>query len=333
VPPPRLRRLELSREPSPGTADTDLVPRLLDDVTAQIRTVVVGQDDVVRLLLGALLVGGHVLLEGVPGVAKTLLASAFARTLDLSFSRVQFTPDMLPSDLTGTVVLRQSKLTFSPGPVFANVVLGDEINRTPPKTQSALLEAMQEGQVTVDGQSHLLPTPFLVLATSNPLEYEGTYPLPEAQLDRFHMRAQVGYPTYDDEVALLHLAHRGVAPATLEAVTAVADPVALEAAAAEVEATRVDDTVTEYVVQVVRATRGLPGVQVGASPRAAVHLLAAGKAGARLAGRDFVTPDDIAAAVPPVLAHRLVLTPEAELERLSPQAVLAQALGRVPVPR
>ena len=333
VPATRLRRAA----PVPGRPDSaptsDLVPQLLADVQDEVRRVVVGQDGVVGLLLGALLVSGHVLLEGVPGVAKTLMAQAFSRTLELSFSRVQFTPDMLPSDLTGTVVLRRGELTFAPGPVFANVLLGDEINRTPPKTQSALLEAMQEGQVTVDGVSHPLPDPFFVLATQNPLEYEGTYPLPEAQLDRFHMRATVGYPSYDDEIALLRLAHRGVAPVTLDDVRAVADGDVLAAAQDVVEDTRVDDAVAAYVVQVVRSTRDVPGVQVGASPRAAVHLLAAGKAGARMNGRDFVTPDDIAAAVPPVLAHRMVLTPEAELERLSPLAALQQALARVPVPR
>jgi len=313
--------------------DPLVVPRLLADVQAEVGRVVVGQEQVVATLLGALLVGGHVLLEGVPGVAKTLLAQAFSRTLALSFSRVQFTPDMLPSDLTGTTVLRRGELTFAPGPVFASVVLGDEVNRTPPKTQSALLEAMQEGQVTVDGVSHPLPDPFFVLATQNPLEYEGTYPLPEAQLDRFHVRASVGYPAYDDEVALLRLAHRGVTQSSLAEVRPVVDAATLADAVDVVQATRVEDGVAAYVVQVVRATRSAPGVAVGASPRAAVHLLAAAKAAARLAGRDFTTPDDVAAAVPRVLAHRLVLTPEAELERLSTTTVLEAALGRVPVPR
>jgi len=326
VPPTRLRRVV-------AAADPQVVPRLLADVQAEVGRVVVGQEHVVETLLAALLVGGHVLLEGVPGVAKTLLAQAFARTLALSFSRVQFTPDMLPSDLTGTVVLRHGELTFSPGPIFAGVVLGDEINRTPPKTQSALLEAMQEGQVTVDGTSHRLPEPFLVLATQNPLEYDGTYPLPEAQLDRFHVRAVVGYPAYDDEVALLRLAHRGVASSSLEGVGVVVDALTLAAAGDAVQATRVEDAVAAYVVQVVRATRAAPAIAIGASPRAAVHLLAAAKAAARMSGRDFVTPDDVAAVVPAVLAHRLVLTPEAELERLAPGTALEAAVGRVAVPR
>ena len=300
---------------------------------AEVAKVVIGQDDIVTSILGAVLVRGHVLLEGVPGVAKTLLAQAFARTLALDFRRVQFTPDMLPSDLTGTVVLRGGRTEFVPGPVFANVVLGDEINRTPPKTQAALLEAMQEATVTVDGVTHVLPDPFLVLATQNPLELEGTYPLPEAQLDRFHLRAVVDYPSVDDEVRLLSLAHRGVAPATLDDVQPLATAATITAATDLVEVTRVTDDVARYVVGIVRATRETPGVQIGASPRAAVHLLAAAKAAARLGGRDFVTPDDVAGVAPGVLLHRLVLTPESELERISPRVLLDAALSRVPVPR
>jgi MoxR-like ATPase len=306
---------------------------LLDAVQAEVEKVVVGQAEVVTTVLGAALVGGHVLLEGVPGVAKTLLAHAFARTLALDFRRVQFTPDMLPSDLTGTVVLRGGRSEFVPGPLFANVVLGDEINRTPPKTQAALLEAMQESTVTVDGVTHVLPDPFLVLATQNPLELEGTYPLPEAQLDRFHVRAVVGYPTADDEVRLLALAHHGVAPATLDDVQPIATAATLAAASDVVERTRVSDEVARYVVGIVRATRETPGVQIGASPRAAVHLLAAAKAAARLSGRDFTTPDDVAGVAPAVLLHRLVLTPESELERIAPGVLLDAALSRVPVPR
>ncbi|HVU73466.1 MAG TPA: MoxR family ATPase [Mycobacteriales bacterium] len=306
---------------------------LLASVQGEVEKVVVGQTDVVTTILGSVLVGGHVLLEGVPGVAKTLLAQAFARTLDLDFRRVQFTPDMLPSDLTGTVVLRGGRTEFVPGPVFANVVLGDEINRTPPKTQAALLEAMQESTVTVDGTTHVLPDPFLVLATQNPLELEGTYPLPEAQLDRFHVRAIVDYPSAEDEVRLLALAHRGVAPVTLEDVRPVANAATLAAAVDLVEQTRVTDELAQFVVGIVRATRATPGVQIGASPRAAVHLLAASKAAARLSGRDFVTPDDVAAVAPSVLLHRLVLTPESELERISPRVLLDAALSRVAIPR
>jgi MoxR-like ATPase len=309
------------------------VAELAKRLGAQVGQVVVGQDETVEQLLAASLVGGHVLLEGVPGVAKTLLARAWAAALGLTFRRVQFTPDMLPSDLTGTVALRGQDLAFRPGPVFTHVLLADEINRTPPKTQAALLEAMQEAQVSVDGVSHPLPRPFLVVATQNPIEYEGTYPLPEAQLDRFLLKVEVGYPTAEDERAILRLDHRGVAPASLDEVQVTATPEELESARAEVDATTVADEVAGYMVDLVRRTRELPSVALGASPRAAVHLLAASKAAARLAGRAFVTPDDVATMARPVLRHRLVLRPEAELERYRPDDAVAAALGSVPVPR
>jgi MoxR-like ATPase len=304
-----------------------------------VRKVVVGQDDVVDLVVAALAVNGHVLLEGVPGVAKTLLANALARALGISFRRVQFTPDMLPSDLTGTMTLRWSpdsrvqELAFRAGPVFTNVLLADEINRTPPKTQAALLEAMQEAQVSVDGDSHPLPDPFLVVATQNPIEYEGTYPLPEAQLDRFLVKVDVGYPDEQAELALLRLDHRGVAPATLDDVVAVTDAAELRAARDEVDATTVTDEVIAYIAAIVRRTRELPSVALGASPRAGVHLLAASKASARLSGRDFVTPDDVAWMARPVLRHRLLLRPEAELERYRPDEAIQAAIASVPVPR
>ena len=324
---------------SPGSVPGSALASLRDRVAAEVRRVVVGQDEVVDLLLAAAVVGGHVLLEGVPGVAKTLLARAWSAALGLDFRRVQFTPDMLPSDLSGTVTLRfddaggRQDLAFRPGPVFTNVLLADEINRTPPKTQAALLEAMQEAQVSVDGVSHPLPRPFLVVATQNPIEYEGTYPLPEAQLDRFLLKVNVGYPTVADEEAIVRLTHRGVTPITLEEVRVAAGPADIAAAQAEVDATTVADEVSAYVVAVVRRTRELPSVALGASPRAAVHLLAAARAAARLRGRAFVTPDDVAAMAPPVLRHRLVLRPEAELERYRPDDAVAAALASVPVPR
>jgi MoxR-like ATPase len=294
---------------------------------------VVGQDAALDVLLGALSVGGHVLLEGVPGVGKTLLADATARALGMEFRRMQFTPDMLPSDITGTMTLRGGALSFRPGPVFTNVFLADEVNRTPPKTQAALLEAMQERQVSVEGQPRPLPDPFLVVATQNPIEYEGTYPLPEAQLDRFLVKLDIGYPDEADEVAVLRLAHRGVDPATLADVTAVASPGLLLGARQEVDATTVSEEVLGYVAALVRRTRQLPSVALGASPRAAVHLLAASKAAARLAGRSFVTPDDVVGMAAPVLRHRLLLRPEAELERYRPDDAVATAVAAVPVPR
>jgi MoxR-like ATPase len=302
-------------------------------VSGEVGKVVVGQEDALEDMLVALALGGHVLLEGVPGVAKTLMAGAVARSLGVEFRRLQFTPDMLPSDVTGTMALRAGELVFRPGPVFANVVLADEINRTPPKTQAALLEAMQERQVTVDGEPHPLPDPFLVLATQNPVEYEGTYPLPEAQRDRFLVHVAVGYPAAEDERAMLRLARRGVEPVGLDEVRPVVDAGALRAARDEVDATEASDEVMGYVVALVRRTRELPSVSLGASPRAAVHLLAAAKAAARLAGRAYVTPDDVARMAAPVLRHRLVLTPEAELERATPERAIRAALEDVPVPR
>ena len=302
-------------------------------VAAEVHKVVVGHDEALEDMLAALALGGHVLLEGVPGVAKTLLASATARALDLDFRRLQFTPDMLPSDVTGTMALRAGDLVFRPGPVFAGIVLADEINRTPPKTQAALLEAMQEGQVTIDGVAHKLPDPFLVLATQNPVEYEGTYPLPEAQRDRFLVHVAIGYPEADQERALLRLSRRGLTPTGIDDIRPVATAEDLHAARAEVDATEVHDQVVDYVVAIVRRTRELPSVALGASPRAAVHLLGASKAAARLAGRAYVTPDDVARMAAPVLRHRLVLTPEAELERATPMGAIRAALEDVPVPR
>jgi len=302
-------------------------------VAAEVERVVVGQDEPLEVMLAALALGGHVLLEGPPGVAKTLLANATARALGLDFRRVQFTPDMLPSDVTGTMALRGGELRFRPGPVFANLVLADEINRTPPKTQAALLEAMQEAQVTVDGEPHPLPDPFLVVATQNPIEYEGTYPLPEAQRDRFLVRVDMGYPAPEAERAMLDLGRRGLTPTGLAEIRPVAGAEELRAARASVDATDVAGEVLDYVVALVRRTRELPSVALGASPRAAVHLLGAAKAAARLAGRDFVTPDDVRRMAAAVLRHRLVLTPEAELERYTPDSAVRAALDAVPVPR
>ncbi len=302
-------------------------------VAEQVGKVVVGQDQVLRALLAALAVGGHVLLEGPPGTAKTLMANATARALGVGFRRVQFTPDMLPSDLTGTAVLRGGELAFRHGPVFTNLLLADEVNRTPPKTQAALLEAMEERQVSADGQTHPLPDPFLVVATQNPIEYEGTYPLPEAQLDRFLVKVSVGYPDAVQEQRMLGLARRGVAPATLDDVQPVADEEQLRDAQQSVAAVTVADEVAAYVVALVRATRQLPSVALGASPRAAVHLLAASRAIAAIEGRAFVTPDDVGAVAGAVLRHRIVLRPEAELERYDADAAVRSALQTVPVPR
>ena len=303
--------------------------RIVDEVGK----VAVGHDHTVDRIVSALLVGGHVLLEGVPGVAKTLVANAVARALGLEFRRAQFTPDMLPSDLLGTMTLHGGELAFRPGPVFTNILLADEINRTPPKTQAALLEAMEEQQVTIEGRTHELPSPFIVLATQNPVEYEGTYPLPEAQLDRFLFKLELGYPDEEAERSILWLRHEGVRPATLGDVQPVVDQSELLSSRRDLDATGVSDEVAAYVTSIVRATRTLPSVELGASPRAGVHLLAAAKAQARLDDRGFVTPDDVSAVAPDVLRHRLLLRPEAELERYSPDDAVRAALEAVPVPR
>ncbi len=306
---------------------------LANAVREAVARVVIGQDEVVERMVGAVASGGHVLLQGPPGVAKTLLARAFAATLGLDFARAQFTPDMLPSDLTGTMILHGDELAFRPGPVFTNILLADEINRTPPKTQAALLEAMQEQQVSVDGSARPLPSPFFVIATQNPIEYEGTYALPEAQLDRFLMQLEVGYPSVENERAMLTLPRDGVRALGLDGVPQVASADDLVEARRTLNAVTVEPSVVAYVVELIRRTRELPGVMLGASPRAATHLLVAAQAAAALAGRGFVTPDDVADAAPSVLGHRLVLTPDAELERFTARDAIRIAVGEVAVPR
>jgi MoxR-like ATPase len=329
----------LSEAPTAPTADTaapaggGTLSTLRQRLRAEVAKVVVGQGTVVDAALLGLSAGGHVLLEGAPGLAKTLLATAVAQACDLKFTRIQFTPDLLPSDVTGTLTLRGGDLVFREGPVFTNILLADEVNRTPPKTQAALLEAMQENQVTVEGTRHPLPVPFLVLATQNPIEYEGTYPLPEAQLDRFLLKIDVGYPTAEEEVALLNLRRQGVKPSTLADVRPVATAADLAAATAEVDATTVSEAVVNYVAALVRRTRELPAVELGASPRAGVHLLAAAKGLARLSGRTYVVPEDVVAMAPPVLGHRIIVRAEAELERFRPADAVRTALQSVPVPR
>jgi len=300
---------------------------------AEVAKVVVGQSETLDAILIAASVGGHVLLEGVPGVAKTLLATTVSRALGLDVQRIQFTPDLLPSDVTGTMTLRNNQLVFRPGPVFTNILIADEIDRTPPKTQAALLEAMQEQQVTVDGQRRPIEEPFVVIATQNPIEYEGTYPLPEAQLDRFLLKVDVPYPSEAEELEMLGLTHRGVVPATLDDVKVVAGAADLAAARAAVDSTAVSPDVRAYVVALIRQTRVLPSVALGASPRAAVHLLAGSRAVARLDDRDYVTPDDVVRIAPAVLRHRLLLHPEAELERYTPDDAVRTAVAAVPVPR
>jgi MoxR-like ATPase len=320
----------------PDAPTADAARDALGAVRDEIAEVVVGQDGVVTGLVTALLVRGHVLLEGVPGVAKTLLVTTLARSLELRSTRVQFTPDLMPSDVTGQTILRGDGdgFRFREGPVFTNLLLADEINRTPPRTQSALLEAMQERQVSVDGQARPLPQPFLVVATQNPVEHEGTYPLPEAQLDRFLFKLQVPYPTREQELLVLERAERADAGGAYETTTsAVAGVAELEVARREVRAVTVDESVRAYVVDLARATRQAPAVQLGVSPRGAAMLLHAAKAWAWLAGRPYVSPDEVKAVAKPTLRHRIQLRPEVELEGATADGVLDGVLATVPVPR
>ncbi|WNM28863.1 MoxR family ATPase [Demequina capsici] len=309
----------------------------LAGVRAEVGKAVVGQDAAVTGLIIALLCRGHVLLEGVPGVAKTLLVRALAQSLSLDSKRVQFTPDLMPGDITGSLVYdaQTSRFSFREGPVFTNLMLGDEINRTPPKTQSALLEAMEERQVTVDGESRALPDPFLVIATQNPVEYEGTYPLPEAQLDRFLLKLQLPLPDRAVETEVLRRHADGFNPRDLAAagVTPVATLDDLEAARGEVAKVEITPEVIGYVVDVCRATRAATATSLGVSPRGATALLATTRAWAWMQGRPFVTPDDVKALAHPTLAHRLQLTAEAELEGVTPASVIDSVLASVPVPR
>ena len=320
----------MSTPPPPEDARTALAA-LRDEVAR----VVVGQDATVTGLVTALLVRGHVLLEGVPGVAKTLLVKTLGQALDLDVARVQCTPDLLPADITGQPVLDPSgrTTTFREGPVFTNLLLADELNRTPPKTQSALLEAMEERQVSVEGQPRPLPSPFLVIATQNPIEHEGTYPLPEAQLDRFLLKLRVGYPSEEEEDAVLERHDAGLDPHDLSGVTAVAGAADLAAGRAAVRDVEVDPDVRRYVLALARATRSAPAVMLGVSPRGATMLLHAAKAWAWLAGRPYLSPDEVKAVARPALRHRLLLRPEAALEGATPEGVLERVLAAVPVPR
>jgi MoxR-like ATPase len=298
----------------------------------EVERAVVGKRAVLELVLLAVLADGHVLLEDVPGVAKTLIARSFAAATGLSFARVQFTPDLLPSDVTGSSVFdqRSATFTFQPGPVFTNLLLGDEINRAPPKTQAALLEAMEERQVTADDGTHRLEPPFLVLATQNPIEYEGTYPLPEAQLDRFLLRLRVGYPSADDELRMLDArARRGTDALVL---SAVIDRTGLLTLQAAVEAVHVGSAVGRYMVDLVTATRDSSEVEVGASPRGSLALLRLSRARAALEGRDFVVPDDVKSVAVPALSHRLVLRPELWVRRIDADDVVRRILDVVPAP-
>ena len=322
--------------PAPDAAE-GAAREALARLRGEIGKAVVGQDATVTGLVIALLCRGHVLLEGVPGVAKTLLIRALATGLDLDTKRMQFTPDLMPSDVTGSLVFdaRTAEFEFREGPVFTNLLLADEINRTPPKTQASLLEVMEERQVSVEGRPRPLPDPFLVAATQNPIEYEGTYPLPEAQLDRFLFKLTVPLPTRDEELGVVRAHHNGFDPRDLAGagLTSVATADHLAAARRGALKVQAADVVLAYLVDLCRATRTAPSLELGASPRGATGLLNAAKAFAWLTGRGFVTPDDVKAVARPVLRHRVRLRHEAELEGVTADAVLDSLLATVPAPR
>jgi MoxR-like ATPase len=309
-------------------AVTDIAGAILDEV----EVAVVGKRPALELILSTILAGGHVLLEDFPGLGKTLAARSFAQTLGMEFTRVQFTPDMLPGDLTGSFIFdqRTSEFVFRSGPLFTGLLLADEINRTPPKTQSALLEAMQERQVTVEGETFALPAPFVVLATANPVEYEGTYPLPEAQLDRFLTRIAFGYPSMTEEAEVLR--RRLARQREEQTLRAVADPATLLAMQAAIETVTVDDAITRYCVDLASATRSHAQILVGASPRGALGLLLSARSLAVVRGRDYVVPEDVKAVAHAVLQHRLTLKPELWMSRVTSGTVVTDVLGSVPAP-
>jgi len=300
-------------------------------IVDQIDTVIIGKHRTIELAAAALLARGHILIEDIPGVGKTTLAKALARSIGGAYKRIQFTPDLLPADITGVAVFNQktAEFEFRPGPVFANVVLADEINRATPKTQSSLLECMEERQATVDGVTHLLPAPFFVIATDNPIEYHGTYPLPEAQLDRFLMRLSIGYPRPAEEVMIMD---RQRIRHPLEDVKPAISTDAMLGLQEEIKEVFIEPSVKDYIVALVGATREHPLVWLGSSPRGSLALMRCSQALAAMAGREFVLPDDVKAAVPGVLAHRLIMKPEAAATRAEPAQVVAEILSSVPVP-
>lgn len=307
----------------------------VNDIKTEINKIIVGQEEMVDLLIAAILANGHVLIEGVPGVAKTLTAKLLSRTLSVDFSRIQFTPDLMPSDIIGTSIynLKTTEFEFKKGPLFSNVVLIDEINRAPAKTQSALFEAMEERQITVDGKTYLLKPPFIVLATQNPVEQEGTYRLPEAQLDRFLVKIEVDYPTLEEETRLLSEYHLRRNTVDTTKINAILNAEKVEEYRNAVNGIHIEQNLIAYIVKVVNQTRNTSSLYLGASPRASLAILSMAKAIAAMHGRDFVNPDDIKRVLPAVLKHRIILTPEKEMEGITANEVIKQLIEQIEVPR
>jgi len=301
----------------------------------EIRKIIVGQDEMVRLIITALLADGHVLIEGVPGVAKTMTAKLVAKSVDAGFSRIQFTPDLMPSDVLGTPVFnpREASFEFKKGPVFSNIVLVDEINRAPAKTQSALLEIMEERQATVDGKTYMMATPFMVLATQNPVEQEGTYRLPEAQLDRFLFKITVPYPSETEEMTILSQFHQMGNASPLEMIHPVLSSQQIVSLRQQVKTLLIEERLLQFIAKLVHQTRNNKSVYLGASPRASLAIMNASKAMAAIQGRDFVTPEDILAIAPPVLRHRIILSPDKEMEGITEDDVIKQIIQSMDVPR
>ncbi|MDR2405948.1 MAG: MoxR family ATPase [Deltaproteobacteria bacterium] len=317
--------------------DLELLVKISNSVKKEVEKVVVGKEAAFELLLTSLLAGGHILLEGVPGTAKTLLVQAFARSLGLKFGRIQFTPDMMPGDILGTNLFnfQKNEFTLTPGPIFTETLLADEINRTPPKTQAALLQAMNERNVTIDRQTYSLGDDFLVVATQNPIEQQGTYPLPEAQLDRFLFKINMDYPTQAEEVEIVrrHGSQRGMPKLEDFGLGVVVSKEEIAAARASMKEVLVSDPICQYIVEIIRATRRHPSIETGASPRASAWLSAAARARAALLGRSFVIPDDVKYLSLPLLRHRLVMTPASEIEGTTPDQAVGEILSQVPAPR
>jgi len=315
--------------------DLSMLSKAVEQIKATLATIIVGQQNVIDLLIAGILADGHILIEGVPGVAKTLTAKLIAKSIDAKYSRIQFTPDLMPSDILGTSVFnpKTTEFEFKHGPIFGNIILIDEINRAPAKTQSALFEVMEERQLTMDGTGYKMTEPFIVLATQNPVEHEGTYRLPEAQLDRFLFKIEIKYPTLDEEITIITQQHQQKTADQLSHVTAVLSSADIISLRSIVKGLHVEDKLLMYVAQIIHESRNNKSLYLGGSPRASLAVVNAAKAIAAIKGRDFVTPDDITYVAVPVLRHRIMLTPDKEMEGVTPDDVIAQIIQKIEVPR